>query len=111
MFNGDNFIGSDYDRLPNVWFEPGTSVTSFHIPAKKDHVLEHDESFIIVAYPDSLPIGHNNCYTKVTIEDDDGKLVIKLLVVHKLLQVIDVYIVYLYCNSSYIATYVCNSVD
>jgi len=50
--------------------------------------LEFDESFVIVAYPPSVPGGHNNCYTKVTIEDGDGEFVIKLLAAHKLLKVI-----------------------
>jgi len=72
--------------------------------------LEFDESFIIVAYPPSLPGGHNNCYTKVYIEDDNGKLVIKFLVVHKLptkvMHSIHIHTV----TSSYVATYVCNYV-
>jgi len=88
MFNGDNFIGSDYTQWNYVWFNPATTITSFYITARNDHVLEHDKSFIIVAYPPSLPSGHNNCYTKVTIEDRDGKLEVKLFVLHKLFKVI-----------------------
>jgi len=78
MFNGDNFIGSDYTQQSYVWFNPAATVTSFNITARKDHILEFDELFIIVAYPPSLPSGHNNCYTKVYIEDRDGKLEIGL---------------------------------
>ena len=106
MFNGDNFIGSDYTQRSYVQFNPATTVTSFYITARKDRILEFDESFIIVAYPPSLPSGHNNCYTKVYIEDRDGKLEIKLFYINCLKS----YIVYLYCNSSYIVTYVYNSV-
>jgi len=104
MFNGDNFIGSDYTQRSYVWFNPGTTVTSFYITASNDRILEYDESLFIVAYPPSLSSGHNNCYTKITIEDDDGELVIKFLVVHKLFKVmhiyiyIYIYIVYLYRN-------------
>ena len=106
MFNGDNFIGSDYFKQYYALFKPGTTVTSFYITAKKDHILEFDESFTIVAYPPSSPSGYNNCYTKVYIEDRDGKLEIKLFYINCLKS----YIVYLYCNSSYIVTYVYNSV-
>ena len=81
-FNSDNFTGSDYFTPQSyVRFNPGITFVSFYITTRDDRILEHDESFVIVAYPPSLPDGHNNCSTKVTIEDNDGKLVIKLLVV------------------------------
>jgi len=88
MFNGDNFIGSDYFKQYYALFKPGTTVNSFYIATRNDHFLEHDESFYITAHPPSLPSGYTKCYTKVTIEDNDCKLEIKLLVLHKLLKVI-----------------------
>ena len=38
------------------------------------HFLLHNETFIILADPPSIPDGHSNCSSTVTIIDNDGRL-------------------------------------
>ena len=72
------FLGSDQDYSPT---------RSFYIDEKLDTVrtisdttLEHDEKFTIEIDPEIIPDGLFGCITKVvvTIENDDGKLLLGL---------------------------------
>ena len=69
------YVGDDY-RPPvssYVRIVTGTDSASFSVSALADRILEHDETFIIMAEPPSVPDGIGNCSTAITIVDNDGE--------------------------------------
>ena len=51
----------------------GTDSVSISVSALTDRILEHDETFVIMADPPSVPDGIGNCSTAITIVDNDGE--------------------------------------
>jgi len=86
-FNDDTFIGSHTGKTPFDYFAKFSYPNFATIPANhtrfllnirifNDRILEDDETVIIEAIPPSVPDGYERCMTELTIQDDDGKLLI-----------------------------------
>ena len=73
----NDFTGSDYDPLPLYINVNKRSSDSFYIQTVPDTVVEHNESFIVIA---NHSINEISCEaaTVVTILNDDGKFLITM---------------------------------
>lgn len=76
LLESDDYV---FEEPYSIEISVGQTNISFNIPIIDDNIFEENENFDIIIIPESLPNGftrHNPGETRITIVDNDGKLLV-----------------------------------